>query len=161
MNAMTFVSLLGSMNCGINARKNNATLGFSTFVKTPSRNAANAERGPPRLVAGSSELAVTSMRTPMYTRYTAPTSFTTMNADADVARIADNPIAAIVVWIREPTVMPRAEATPARMLRDAPPENKERILPRSEIEEYSRRNEQPIIVDAQHRSLSRSPSKNS
>ncbi len=85
----------------------------------------------------------------MYARYAAPTSLTTMNADVDVTRIADNPIAAIAVWIRQPTAMPSAEATPARtpsaMLR---PENVERVLPGREIEQDARCNEQPVVVDA-------------
>src|SRR6266568_3911172 len=42
MNAATFVGLVGSMNCGRKARKNNATLGLRTLVTTPCRNAFRA-----------------------------------------------------------------------------------------------------------------------
>src|SRR5437764_80827 len=45
MNAATLVGLVGSMNCGRKARKNNATFGFSTLVTTPCRNAFHAWLG--------------------------------------------------------------------------------------------------------------------
>ena len=38
-----------------------------------------------------------------------------MNADADVASTAERPSAAIAVWNNEPTVMPKADATPLRV----------------------------------------------
>src|SRR5437763_900586 len=43
---------------------------------------------------------------PIHTRYAAPIVLTTLNAVADVARMADNPSADPVAWITHPAQMP-------------------------------------------------------
>ena len=63
--------------------------------------------GPPRRRGGA-------LWTPSQTRYAAPANFTTVNASADEARIADTPIAAANTWISAPACTPSIDATPAR-----------------------------------------------
>ncbi len=61
-------------------------------------------------------------RAPTYTRYAAPTLFTTMNAVAEVARMAEMPSADAVACTRHPSPMPSvvndaARRPPASVLR--------------------------------------------
>jgi len=63
-NARTFVSLLGSMNCGINARKNKATFGLRTFVSTPARNAPSTPALRARGITGSVDFALVNIPIP-------------------------------------------------------------------------------------------------
>ena len=100
------------MNWGRNARKNIATFGFRRFTTTPWRKRWAWDRG--ARTAGSSSPAWRSFWIPSQTRYAAPANFTTLNASAEEARIADTPIAAAKTWISAPAWTPSIDATPAR-----------------------------------------------
>ena len=50
---------------------------------------------------------------PKYIKYAAPINFTMAKAIALVAKIADNPSAAAIVWMKEPVLIPKTDTTPA------------------------------------------------
>ena len=47
-------------------------------------------------------------------RYAAPTSLTTVNADADDAISAESPTVAAVTWTKPPVATPSTDTSPAR-----------------------------------------------
>ena len=74
-----------------------------------------------------------------------------MKAYGEVASSADNPSAASNVWTMLPAVMPSAAATPGgAAARQAASQDEERVLPGSENEDDGRRDEQPVVMNAQH-----------
>src|ERR1041385_7842561 len=112
-NAAIFMDDAGSLNCGRNARKNNATFGFRTLVSTPCRKAARVV--PRRNREGKANSLVRSMiiLIPRKTRYAPPRNLIAAKACADAARIAEIPSAAAQVWKILPKEIPKADATPA------------------------------------------------
>jgi hypothetical protein len=101
------------MNCGRNAAKKIAVLGFSSATRKPSRKIlpGDAARG---AAAASSVRGARSVCTPSQTRYSAPAIFTIVNATEETARIAARPIAAATALPRLPSATPATEASPLR-----------------------------------------------
>lgn len=82
----------GDVNCGKNARKNNDTLGFVKFITTPRRN-----NNTPDCLGGVSPVAALPLARnaphAKYSKYAAPSNFSTVNADCDAANTAASPTA--------------------------------------------------------------------
>ena len=120
-NCATTCPRSGATNCGRKARKKRAILGFSSPVANP---CASSRAVPPRAGSGVSTVAgeprwVRIIRTPSQRRYTAPASFTAVNAAAEVARIAERPSAAARLCTRVAASRPSAVSMPAPAPRSA------------------------------------------
>lgn len=83
----------GSTNCGRNARKNRATLGFSTLDRIPWTKIVRAPAFDLSVSKAKSDLLWKAF-SPRYIRYPAPANFTARNARADVLKMTARPKAA-------------------------------------------------------------------
>src|SRR5258708_7145553 len=121
------------------------------FVTTARRKTGRALLGS-RAAVFSATVArrAKSARRPMTTRYAAPAYFTTENASADDARIADSP--AVAAAPAPPGPPPRAPARRSRR------DHEEHIRPRREVQREPRREEETeeLRIEERHaRSIAR------
>ena len=79
------------MNCGKNARKNSATLGFNILVSTPDQKIFRPESWLRTSAISPARLALRIALAPKYTKYTAPKYFTILNASNDCESSTDSP----------------------------------------------------------------------
>ena len=102
-------------NCGRIAARNTTVLGLVAPTVKPWRNERRSDRSAiGAAIAAASDLRSRNVRTPRYTRYAPPTSFSAVNAATDCSASAPTPTATAITWMYSPSALPTTVSTATR-----------------------------------------------